>query len=286
MSEIADANSLRGAKFKELMGKPKTWVFLALGSLAMAGLGAIGGAILALIFYVVAFLLGIGIVFWIADHRAAQAFYEAYAKARGLIKRQSKSLDGSTPLLRKGDKQRVDVLFEGELVPGVEGQLALWTYIVETRDSKGNKQEVDCPFTLILVSLPETLPVIRDLRVQRKAGLKALEKFEDAFRRSHERVTLESEALRDRYEIFRGKDEDEVWIRRLFSPGFIVWMSETPPEKFAFELENGWLCAYVPKHRDSVDGLDEMTAVGTAVAARIREEAAQTSPATERESTA
>jgi hypothetical protein len=283
MGEIADANSLRGEKFKELMGKPKTWVFLALGSLALAALGAIGGAVLALIFYVVAFLLGIGIVFWVADHRAAQAFYEAYAKARGLTKWQSKSLGGSTPLLRKGDKQRVDVLFEGELAPGFEGQLSLWTFIVESRDSKGNKTEVDYPFTLVLISLPETLQLLRDLRVQRKSGFKALEKFEDAFRRAHERVTLESEAMRDKYEIFRGKDEDEVWIRRLFSPSFIVWLTETPPEKFGFELENGWLCAYVPKHRQSVDGLDEMTAVGTAVAARIREEAAQTSPATERE---
>jgi hypothetical protein len=283
MSEIADANSLRGAKFQELMGKSKTWVFLGVGCLAAAGVGMIGGVILALILFVSAFLVGIGIVFWVADHRSAQAFFEAYAEARGLTKWKAKSLAGSTPLLRKGDKQRVDVLFEGELAPGLEGQLALWTFIVESRDSKGNKTEVNYPFTLVLFSLPETLQTVRDLRVQRKSGLKALERVEDAFRRGHERVTLESEAMRDKYEIFRGKDEDEVWIRRLFSPSFIVWMSETPPEKFAFELENGWLCAYVPKHRDSVDGLDEMTAVGTAVAARIRDEVAQTSPATERE---
>lgn len=285
MSHIADANSLRGAKFKELLGKPKTWVIIVICSLAMAAAGAVLAPVVAGGLFAVTFLLGIAITFFIADNRAAQAFYEAYAESRGLTKWTSKSLGGATPLLRKGDKQRVDVLFEGELAPGIEGQLALWTFIVESRDSKGNETEVNYPFTLVLVSLPETLQHLRDLRVQRQSGFKALEKFEDAFRRDHERVTLESEALRDKYEIFVGKEEDPVWVRRLFSPSFIVWLSETPPGKFGFELENGWLCAYVPTHRDSAEGLDEMTALGVKVTERIREETAQTSTQTERETT-
>ena len=89
--------------------------------------------------------------------------------------------------------------------------------------------------------------------------------------------------MRDKYEIFMGKEEDAVWVRRFFSPSFIVWLTETPPEKFGFELENGYLCAYVPKHRDSAEGLDEMTAIGVEVAKRLREEAAQSSKSTERE---
>ncbi|MBN8867224.1 MAG: hypothetical protein J0H98_06695 [Solirubrobacterales bacterium] len=283
MSEIADANALRGSKFKELVHRPKTWILIVIGSLVAAACGAIAAPVLAAVAFVVAFLIGVGITFWIADTRAANAFYEAYAESRGLTKWTTKSLGGLTPLLRKGDKQRVDVLFEGELAPGIEGQLVLYTFVVESRDSKGNETEVDYPFTLALFSLPETLQHLRDLRVQRKSGLKALEKFEDAFRRSHERLTLESESLRDRYEIFVGKDEDPVWVRRLFSPSFIVWLTENPPEKFAFELENGYLCAYVPKHRDSAVGLDEMAEVGVQVVARLREEVAETSPATEGE---
>ena len=90
--------------------------------------------------------------------------------------------------------------------------------------------------------------------------------------------------MRDKYEIFMGKEEDAVWVRRVFSPSFIVWLTEAPPEKFAFELENGYLCAYVPKHRDSAEGLDEMTAIGVKVAERLREEATQSSPNTQRES--
>ena len=285
MAEVAHANALRGAEFRKLAGKPKTWIIIGICSVLMAVAGSLIGPVFAAGFFVVTFLVGIAVTFFIADHRAAQAFYEAYAKARGLTKWTSMSLGGSTPLLRKGDKQRVDVLFEGELAPGVEGQLALWTFIVESRDSKGNKTEVNYPFTLVLFSLPEAIQHLRDLRVQRQSGFKALEKFEDTFRRSHERVTLESEVMRDKYEIFRGKDEDEVWVRRLFSPSFIVWLTDSPPEKFGFELENGWLCAYVPKHRDSAEGLDEMVNIGATVATRIREEVAQSSPATQRETT-
>jgi len=283
MSAIADANSLRGAKFKELLGKAKTWIIIVICSVALAAAGAIIGPAIAGALFVITFLTGIAVTFFVADHQAAQAFYEAYAESRGLTRWTTKSLGGSTPLLRKGDKQRVDVLFEGELSPGIEGQLSLWNFIVESRDSKGNETEVNYPFTIVLVSLPETLQHLRDLRVQRQSGFKALEKFEDSFRRSHERVTLESEAMRDKYEIFMGKEEDAIWVRRFFSPSFIVWLTEAPPEKFGFELENGYLCAYVPKHRDSAEGLDEMTAIGVEVAKRLREEAAQSSKSTERE---
>ena len=283
MSEIAHANALRGAKFRELMGKAKTWILILVFSAIVAACGALIEPVFAAAGFVLTFLIGNGITFWVADRRAATAFYEAYADARGLTKWTTKSLGGVTPLLRKGDKQRVDVMFDGELAPGVEGQLVLWNFIVESRDSKGNKTETNYPFTLTLFSLPETLAHLRDLRVQRQSGFKALEKFEDAFRRSHERVTLESEAMRDKYEIFMGKEEDAVWTRRLFSPSFIVWLTEVPPAKFGFEIENGWLCAYVPKHRDSAESLDEVTSLGVAIVERLREEVAQSSAPTEKE---
>ena len=51
--------------------------------------------------------------------------------------------------------------------------------------------------------------------------------------------TLESEALDERYEIFSGKEQDQVWLRRLFSPTFVVWLGEEAPKKFAFELVAG-----------------------------------------------
>ncbi|HRV59727.1 MAG: hypothetical protein KDB54_10960 [Solirubrobacterales bacterium] len=279
MGEITDANQLRGAKFKELLGKPKTWIILLVCSLIAAAGGMIIGPAVAGGAFVLALLIGLVITLVIADRRAAKAFYEAYAEARGLTYHSGGGLGGSTPLLRKGDKSRVDEQFNGMLADGIEGTLALYTYTVTSTDSDGNDTSTDYPFTVIMVNLPGTVEHMTDLRVQKKFGLKMFEKLEDAFRRDFGRVTLESEALRDRYEIFVRKEQDPIWVRRLFSPSFIVWLTDVPPKKFAFELERGWLCAYVPKHRDSTEGLDEMVKLGTTVAGRLKEEVDQSSPA-------
>jgi hypothetical protein len=274
MSEITDANQLRGAEFKKLTRRPLTWILVLLGALLPAAVvGFILGPFFAGIGLAFGILVGLLITFAIADHRAEDAFYDAFAESHGLTRQGSGNLEGFTPLLRKGDERKADEIFTGPLTDGFEGTLALYTYTVVSRDSDGDRTETDYPFTLIITDLPETVDHMPELLVQNKSGFKMLEGFEDKFRTKHERVTLESEAMRDRYEIFVGKEQDAVWVRRLFSPTFIVWLTDAPPKKFAFELVNGKLCAFVPKHRDSVDGFEEIMAVGCKVAARLREEA-------------
>jgi hypothetical protein len=86
-------------------------------------------------------------------------------------------------------------------------------------------------------------------------------------------VTLESEALLDKYEIFATKEQDANRLRQLFSPTFIVWMTETAPDKFAFELVDGTLCCYVSGHKENAAELDAVAAATGAVGARLREEA-------------
>jgi hypothetical protein len=89
--------------------------------------------------------------------------------------------------------------------------------------------------------------------------------------------SLESDALAKRYEIFVGKDQDEVWTRRLFSPSFIVWLTEGPPDKFGFELVDGTLVAFIPKHKEDATTLDSMAVATGTVAQKLLEESAQTS---------
>jgi hypothetical protein len=276
MPEINDANHLRGPLFAQLLERPKTWILIVLLGVAGAAGGLFIGPLAALLGLILFLLIGIGITFWIADHRAEEAFYDAYAESRGLTRQGKGQIGGLTPLLRKGDKQRCDEIFAGPLAEGIEGTLALFVYTVESTDGDGDRTETDYPFTVILTDVPESRAHLPELLVQRQSGLKALEKFEDKFRGKHERVTLESEEMRDRYEIFVGKEQDPIWVRRLFSPTFIVWLTEAP-EKFAFELVDGNLCAFVPKHRDSAEGLDEVRIAGCEVVRRLREEAATTS---------
>ena len=127
-----------------------------------------------------------------------------------------------------------------------------------------------------MIEVPECAVHVPELFCQRKFGLRALEGLEDAFR-SKQRVKLESAALDERYEIFAGKEQDQVWLRRLFSPTFIVWLGEEAPEKFAFELIGGTLCCYVSGHKKSAAELDAVRVASAAVAARLREETLETS---------
>jgi hypothetical protein len=144
-----------------------------------------------------------------------------------------------------------------------------------TSDNRGNRNKTFRPFTLGVVEVPECADHMPELYCQRKGGLRSLEKFEDLFRRSKERVTLESEALAGRYETFCRKGQDAVWLRRMFSPAFIVWLTESAPDKFAFELVDGTLVAYVRGHQEDTAGLEAVAAATGQVVTRRREKSGE-----------
>jgi hypothetical protein len=270
---LDDADDLRGHHFRLLLGRPLTWFLIGLlvlaGGIASALLlsAPLGGAIA-----VGLLLAGLGIAFAVADSRAADAFFASYAADRGYELGGRAPLPPVTPLLRKGDDRYAVRTLSGPLAADVEGIVALFTYEEETRDSKGNKQTSYYRYTVGLVPIPECTAHVPELYCQRKFGLRALEGLEDAFRTKKERLKLESEALDQRYEIFATKTQDAVWLRRLFSPTFIVWLTETAPEKFAFELVDGNLCCYVSGHKEKAVELDILAASTAAVARRLREE--------------
>jgi hypothetical protein len=272
-----DGNDLRGFHFKRLLRKPLTWILIgilvvAVGGACAALIGpAIGGGAAVLVL-----LVAVLVVFVIADSRAADDFFEVYATQRRLtlIHGQGR-LPEATPLLRKGDDRYTERSMIGPLGDGCEGTLALYTYEEETTDSEGNTDTSYYRYTVGLVEVPECVGLVPELYCQRKFGLRSLEKFEDVFRGSKERVKLESEALDDKYEIFADKNQDANWLRQLFAPTFIVWLTDAAPKKFAFELVNGALCCYVSGHKENAEDLDAVVAATGAVAKRLREEAAE-----------
>ena len=136
-------------------------------------------------------------------------------------------------------------MLEGPLGDGVEGILALYTYEEKHSDGEGGQDTDSYHYTVGIAEVPECLRLAPELYCQRKFGLRALEGLEDVFR-SKKRVEFESEALTERYEIFANPDlQDFNWLRQLFSPSFIVWLTDSAPEKFAFEFVGGHLCCYV-----------------------------------------
>jgi hypothetical protein len=272
-----DANALRGHHFKRLMGKQLTWWLIGVPAVVIGVvLAATTSVVIGIVVLLAIVAIGIGVVFALADSKAADDFFNVYAQSHSLELAGKSRLPSATPLLRKGDDQYANRTLAGEIAPGCEGMLALYTYEEQTTDSDGNQETNYHRFTLGMSEVPECVAHVPELYCQRRSGLRSLEKFEDVFRRSKQRVTLESEKLGDRYEIFVAKTQDEVWTRRLFSPGFIVWLIDSAPEKFAFELVGGTLVAYVPKHREDAKDLDTIAAATGAVAKRLREESAET----------
>lgn len=270
-----DANDLRGYHFKRLMGKTLTVALLGGLTLIAFIAGAIGvNPLVGLIAAAAVFVLGILVVLVIADNKAASDFFEVYAEQRGLSLVHGRGrLPQATPLLREGDDRYTERTLTGPIADGFDGTLALFTYEEESRDSDGNKQTNYYRYTVGLVEVPDCAGFVPELYCQRKFGFRALERFEDVFRGDKERVTLESEALLDKYEIFATKEQDASWLRQLFSPTFIVWMAESAPDKFAFELVNGTLCCYVSGHKENAAELDAVATATGAVAKRLREEA-------------
>jgi hypothetical protein len=271
-----DANALRGHHFKRLMGKQLTWWLIGVPAVAIGVfLATSTSVVIGLVVALAIVAVGLGVVFAIADSKAADDFFHVYAESHHLELGGKTRLPAATPLLRRGDDQYAKRTLSGEIAPGCAGLLAMYTYEEQTTDSNGNRQTNYHNFTLGMSDVSECVEHLPELYCQRRSGLRSLEKFEDVFRRSKSRVTLESEVLGDRYEIFVNKDQDDVWLRRLFSPSFIVWLTDSAPDKFAFELVQGTLVAYIRGHKEDAADLDSIATATGAVAKRLREKSSE-----------
>lgn len=271
-----DAGDTRGWHFRRLitnvavLGVTAILAAIVLVSVATQvgfgiGAAAAGGVLLVAL-----------IVVWaLASSRAADDFFTAYAKGRGLTRLDGKTnLPPITPLLRKGDRRYAEQRFNGVLPGGLDGSLCLYTYEDETRDSDGDKQTTYVHFTVVMTQLPATAPLLRELFCQRRFGFRFTDTMEDAFRR-RQRVEQESDAVDKSFEIFIGEGDDMNRARQVLSPTFLVWLEQNADEQFAFELVAGSLVTNVKGHKKSAADLDRLCQVSAAVARRLQEEASE-----------
>jgi len=270
-----DSDDNRARHLRRLAGHPVTLsigltaVIAAFVGTTIAAGPAIGAAAAA------GTVLLIFLIIWvIASGQAEEDFFDAYATARGLQRAERASLPPTTPLLRKGDERYAEHLMGGKLPGGEQGVVGLYTYEEHTRDSKGNRQTSYYRFTVAMFDVPEVAQKAADIHCQRRYGLRMLDGLEDKFRRM-KRLELESAQLDKHYEIFYGANDDENWMRQVFTPKFIVWLSDHAPEDFAFECSAGSLLVNVKKHRKSAADLDSMCEAAAAVVHRLRGEAVE-----------
>jgi hypothetical protein len=271
-----DAADTRGKHFAHLIRHPVTLIIgaiLVASSVfggASAGSLAIGAAAAGV--SVVAVLV---VVWLLANARAHQDFFTAYAQGRGLTRINGKSsLPPLTPLLRKGDNRYAEQRFNGVLPGGMDGSLCLYTYEDTSTDSDGNRQTTYVHYTIAMTQLPATAALVQELFCQRRFGFRFMDSAEDAFRR-RQRVEHESDAVDERYEIFIGAKDDMNIARQILSPSFLVWLDDHSPEAYAFELCAGSLVCNVKGHKKSAAELDALCTASAAVARRMAEEAAE-----------
>lgn len=273
----ATANSLRWSEFKRLLRLPETWGWIGGAALAALLANLLINPATFWILPALALLVGVGVLFWIADRNAAREFWEVYARARGYDLGGRTRLPEATPLLREGMKSYATRTLDGQIASGIYGTLALYTYEEEVVGLNGQVETSYNDFTLAIAELPESAPYIRELYVQARRGPQPLAQIGDGFRRGKRQVRLESEALDRRFEILVGDGQDEVWTRRLFAPSFVFWLAESRPKKLSFELDGGTLVAYLPGHKEDAKDLDALAAAAGTIARRLLEESAQTS---------
>lgn len=274
-SGVVSAKKMRREGFVRLVKSWKFWVPTGVIALAafLFGLTQEAGMEVGLPLMVV-FLALVTAWSWSKEH-AAESFHVAYARSRGLKVKYVRIPDKATPLLRSGFGNGTKWTLAGEVAPGIDGALALYYHAdmdigVDTDGTKG------VYFTLGLVQLPETSKLVPELYCRPRSGPSSTEKLEDVFGGGKKRVTLESDALDERYEIFVKEGQDETWLRRLFSPSFIVWLAELSPDELIFELVHGVLVAYIPGMHEDVATLDAIWAATGAMAKRLHDEAAET----------
>jgi hypothetical protein len=276
-----DADATQSMHFRRLLRHPVTLslgitliIAAFVGGTVGAGPAVGGGGALAV------FLLVLLIVYVLASNAAKEDFFSSYASGRGLTRQSGRGhLPPTTPLLRKGDNRYAEEIMDGTLPGGLPGAIALYTYEDKTRDAEGNEDTTYYKFTVVMHDLPAVAQQVSDVYCQRRSGFRFMDSAEDAFRRM-KRLELESDALDKRYEIFYGANDDEVWMKQLFSPKFIVWLTEQPPKDFAFELSAGSLCVNVKKHYDNAADLDGLCEAASEVARRLAVESSETSSKT------
>jgi hypothetical protein len=257
-SAPASADSTRGEHFRALCrGRVATYVVVLGIAAAMVWAAAaqdwrpaVGGPP-ALV------LLVLGVSFWLADRRAADDFWSAYARQRGLQYVADPSFSPMTPLLGAGDRRRFERGLGGA-IGGTPGMLALETYQVrrESRDSDGRSHEswTSYDFTVAVLDAPAATTFLRGVYLRRKRSL--LERVEDDWLPSgRRRVELESIAFGERYDLWVVDDQDDVALRRLFVPTLIEWLARHP---FApgMEIRAGTLTVYVDRHLETAAELD------------------------------
>jgi hypothetical protein len=187
--------------------------------------------------------------------------YRSLAERTGLEFLDRLALEPLTPLLLEGAGAGLAPAARGRLPGGVEGVAGAYSY---TRNTTFR-------FNLVLTEVAESRTFAPRLFCVRQ-GRRTRDDVFYGFQARHTRLWTESVALSERYSVATSPIQDENWMRQLFSPTFIDWLTAAPPADFSFELAYGALVCSVEQDDPGVAGLTALSEAAAQVAERIRRE--------------
>jgi hypothetical protein len=223
-----------------------TVYFVVDGVAAQAWALVVGGpAVTALVIYVVAYLL--------ARSRAATEYFSELAPQLGLSYTLRSDQVPLTPLLSAGDSRQFRHSMEGPLLGKLGGPpCMLCHYTYANRVDPDGELPITAGNSFTICAINVGMPIWRFRGLYLRPRISGLGLEDDWLARSPkpERVALESTRFNETYEVRRSSDQDESALRELFSPSFIVWLTEHPL-KPGFECKAGTLVVFIRGHADT-----------------------------------
>jgi hypothetical protein len=187
--------------------------------------------------------------------------YREYATAHGLELVESIAVEPLTPLLLEGVGGTLSPALRGSLPGGTTGILAQLSY---TRNATFR-------FSVVLTEIPDSQAFAPRVFCIRKGRRTRDDEFY-GFEARDSKLWTESVDLSERFTVSTSPFQDANWLRQLFSPVFIDWLSSEPPADFSFELAYGVLLGSIEIDRPGTAELDALCAATGHVAGRIRQE--------------
>lgn len=259
MAEVAHATQNRKAEFRRLLSQWNVRIAVALPALFLGIGSGITEPLAGLIIFLVFLLIGLGIVFWVASSRASKSFFHEYATARGLVP-SNEPLGHQTLLLRTGEGQAMSKRWDGQLSPEFKGSVAHWSYSIHTTDAGGRSQDQWFDHTIVMIPIKGLESIYEvDVNLSTPSSESRLE-----------RLLLESQEFNDKYEVLVRKDQDPNPVRQLFSPSFIVWLTEG---QRPFQFGRGVLITSRAGHSSSAAELDGQITGACDIARKLKTEA-------------
>jgi hypothetical protein len=266
----ANANSTRNAHFRTVIGSSTAIVGGAIAATVAFSVGAAshslpvmagGPLVVALVVAAIALVK--------ADSDAEDEFFRRYATVHGLNHWPKWSLAEFTPLLGGGDRRRCEHWMEAN------GRGLGW-YTFEVRQNNGDKADTWEPhdFTIATVDIGEHgMARFQGVYLRRRRGV--VDRLESGanWLAGHDldKVELESIAFMERFELWASRDQDEIVLRQLFAPSFVVWLSEHPLQP-GFELRAGVVVVFIPRHCGEAGKLEFLQMAAAEISKRISAE--------------